>query len=180
MNTEQMRIEFEAWAKTSRLKDSLEWLEDNGCYSKLPVQSAYEAWQAALQAKSVPDGWILSCRYFDKLEKEYENVMFTTFNAEQAKHFIEEPFSENGCYIGQLTNKPIEDIKAEPFYTSPQPADKVRELEKDAARYRWLRKTGGIYKNMNVMDEWNNDYDAPDSELDETIDKAIDEAMKGE
>jgi hypothetical protein len=59
-NPDASRKEFEAWAQTSRLANTIEWLDDNNCYSKLPVQSAWEAWQAARSDKGEAVGEVAS------------------------------------------------------------------------------------------------------------------------
>jgi len=49
---------------------------------------------------------------------------------------------------------------------------------KDAARYRWLRRTGGKWtmqdgRKVDLFAEWNDDVMAPDAEMDAAIDAAM-------
>jgi hypothetical protein len=77
-------------------------------------------------------------------------------------------------------NQPIFDR----YFATPQLEGKVRELEKDAERYRWLRNSASGEGICVVhIDYWSDEYlgqahcEVYDAEL---LDKAIDKAMKGE
>lgn len=162
MNEEQMRAEFEAWWANFQSEHD-EW--------RFADREAllFQAWQAALQAKSVPEGWTLVPKIGTKVKA---NHPITCINPEEyfAVHEIQAfggnitVRGEDTCWFGMNT------------IAAPQPpqsieADKVRELEKDAARYRWLCEN----KFVNWAQVVGFYFDA-----DTGIDQAIDEAMKRE
>jgi hypothetical protein len=117
MNTEQMRQDFE-------LKISMEYEQppsierDGDGYADGYVDNAWWGWQAALSAKSVPV--LYAVPDFDEICKV-----------------------RNGC---TLCSKEPSDLHTVPLYAAPQPPtdDRVRELEKEAARLDWVAIHGSF------------------------------------
>jgi len=107
---------------------------------------ALRGWKAALnsQTKSVPIGWITDDYLTDKSA--------TTYSKEVAERWISKGWD------------------VQPIYAAPQQADKVRELEKDAAIGRLVRSKLISCNNVPVSRCHIN--------ADEV--QAIDQAMKGE
>ncbi len=151
MNTEQMS--GERFAELCKLlPEGVSWCDP------ITPPMLDEVLQAALnsQAKSVPDIVVVNNMIFDG-DSHYGTREGDVFVMDDGDVYTYEHLkSEYEC---------------EWYYAAPQQADKVRELEKDAARYRWLCENKlvswaqivGIY------------FDA-----DTEIDQVIDEAMKGE
>lgn len=118
MSEEQMRAEFEA-----KLLASIRTImEKYGYQSRNMADEIVEAaWQAALSAKSDPVGYVLVPK-------------------DPTKAMVEAAELDAG---GLLSVDDIVDVyRAMLAAAPPLPTDddRVRELEKDAARYRWLRK----------------------------------------
>lgn len=60
---------------------------------------------------------------------------------------------------------------AEAFGRNSRQSERVKELERDAARYRWLRDCGPDWQHLNILDQRG-------SLVAESLDAAIDAAMK--
>lgn len=118
MNEEQMRAEFEDWWANFQSEHE-EW--------KYADREAilFQAWQAALFSQSAKSG------------HDYASMVVMEFNGERVPQFSQ----------GYQSHELLEVVTAERCQqlvklidAAPQPTDdRVRELEKDAARYRWLR-----------------------------------------
>lgn len=143
-----------------------EWLKremPEGTVIGNPEWWAKKIWQAALSAKSVPE----------QMGSPIQKLMEYLTNILDEDEF-------NQC----------DSILAGQGISAPQPTDeRVRELEKDAARYRWLRKGASdevaVVCGLGAMDygmssvayTYSEEIDGDD--LDTTIDQAI-ASMSGE
>lgn len=114
MDEEQMRAKFEAWWASEYPALDVEKID---APFKAWADFAYVGWQAALSAKSVPDGYVLVPI---EIISKFPELNLSNYSYEDIVNI-----NEWGIEVCQA---------------APQPTDdRVRELEKDAARYRWLR-----------------------------------------
>lgn len=140
MNTEQMRIEFEDayWNEygndITEKSDMFKQLDSRYFYEY--VQKSWLLWQAALQAKSVPEtpDW-----FWDNDEEWTINLDDVLSYAFDAGIEDGQEFELNGALsVGTVTlkivdRKPVIVSVSKPLYSAPQPpqsieADKVREM----------------------------------------------------
>lgn len=111
MSEEQMRAEF--WKRHPFQKAKLDDPKYDSSHIMGKLAEFERGWQAALSAKSVPE----------QMGSPIQKLMEYLTNILDEDEF-------NQC----------DSILAGQGISAPQPTDdKVRELEKDAARYRWLR-----------------------------------------
>lgn len=174
MNEDQMRAEFEDWWKQELLIKHKRDIDEINTYFKRTLQGDYihaatamrwEGWQAAIasQAKNVPIG------YIDREQlTRWEKLRGTEFEQDERAliGFSTKPFKT------EMTDCTLA------VYAAPQPADdRVLELEKDAARYRFWR---GYAANENaefeIFDYSRESYD--EMAIDAAIDQAMNEANK--
>lgn len=178
MSEEQIRAEFEAWYRDKFCKtlsgmaaDEMMYIGSNGEYSSFHVRGAWEGWQAALSAKSVPDGSFMDLEDSDYVAKRFRLIL--------SKLGISTPESDEELLLGAFSYLGMARRALEDILTAPQPpTDKrVRELEKDAARYRWLRNKANLYAKksdpMVCLHPLDNQILIDGSELDEAIDQAM-------
>jgi hypothetical protein len=147
MNTEQMRIEFEAWWEQFKSEhEEWKWADREALL--------FQAWQSALnsQAKSGPDGWKLV------------PIEPTREMKDAGKYTMKGSADEPDGIRAQMVYQQMLSVVPPTL----QQADKVLELEKDAERYRWLCEN----KLVNWAQIVGFYFDA-----DTGIDQAIDQAM---
>lgn len=169
MNSEEQYIEMEA----ARIDSSEQYFSARPQIDGLDRRRVFESgfdrgWKAALnsQTKSEVDEWKNAAL---RIGEDLCSVGPTGYYGMSAKEWLEWALT----VVTFHTPQPPQSIEA----------DKVRELEKDAARYRWLRDQASAAGICAVhIEYWSEDYrgmahcEVFDGEF---LDKAIDKAMKG-
>lgn len=128
MNEAQIRAEFEAWYRDKFCKtlsgmatDEMMYIGSNGEYSSFHVRGAWEGWQAALSAKSVPDE-VEALRHQLKIEQRFRELSLV--GAAPGHDYWERYFQAKF------------EVELAKLAAAPQPTDdRVRELE---AKYNEL------------------------------------------
>lgn len=158
----------------------------------IPVERATikrEEWElakAALasKAKSVPELIVKVSRF----EESNGNVWWSVFLSRDASGKLWNDYQVYSStvegraeyeaarlkhFLGQAPEPDLLSFDTTPAPQAPTDGERVRELEKDAARYRWLKDNAKSKRWQHVFDDWNDIAPFGLSEY-------IDEAMKGE
>lgn len=156
MSEEQIRAEFEAWYRGKFCKtlsgmatDEMMYIGSNGEYSSFHVRGAWEGWQAAIASQSknaLPNQEPLGSEFekvlYENLDSLYETDVATQLptNDKEMINCHYEHIVVDGSEESDAGVRPVLVPNGFKIVNDNQPTDeRVRELEKDAARYRWLR-----------------------------------------
>jgi hypothetical protein len=162
MNTEQKRIEFEAWYRSYYVLTKCLDTWNGWHYADENTQVAFSSYQAALATKSVPDGWMRDREQVVKLAEHLENIAWQP-DGNGDPECVHQDAAMSADVIRKVL-LPILDATPQP------PDDRARELEKDAARYKWIINNPEIAEHL--IENIGPAYWSVE------IDNAIDQAMK--